>query len=336
MSFLGMKDHDYDHMLGSKQRKIEELEKEVILSLGRLYSEQLKQQEKHGWPTSNLDSVQKLHALQECGLGLQQEVSELFNGVKGWKTTMSEDISHSNVHITNELADILKYLLVVAIVCDISPEELVEAFNRKTVALDDRVHTSKNLENVTDCIVLDIDGVVADEKACQNKFMEENHRLLDWKTWCDDEEVGGLEGREREEFLIAFRESGYLENCPVINGAPIVLQELSKKFNLVYVTSRPFAQYPSLHAETVEFFKKNGIPCSALISNSDKSEAMALLGLNPVVCIDDRIDICSKLASRGYKTIWFAEDCDVEYPDQLFCASDWVEVLKIIEGLQGD
>lgn len=187
-------------------------------------------------------------------------------------------------------------------------------------------------------IALDLDGVVFDsenlyrvyteiydvEHFKKDSLIDNTQRVYQKRySWTDD---------ESKEFYDAYAHE-VLKNASIMVGADIVLKKLSKKYELLVITSRG--------AEEVKYAKDffNDIELSNIkIYNGQISKIDKLIQEDVDYIIDDDENICVNASKNNIHAIYFKNNASdrIRENKYLKVVNNWGEIYKYLMLYEGD
>jgi len=257
--------------------------------------------------TSNIDEKQAY--TKDYILHLYSECDEVLREIN-WKMHRKHNDNISRQNLVEELIDVFKYWLSIALIWDVSPEEFLREFDRKSSVVEQRYKQERQLNLLKDknIIGVDIDGVLADYTKGFVSFIEEETGTdlsnYQQKTYNLYNDLAGLAGSIDELKVLKhkYRSSGYKQTIPIISGATKGLKDLKEKgYTIVLLTSRPYKQYPRMFADTITWLKKNNFIYDAILWDEDKEERIIKEFPNMKFMVEDCYDFAKKIADKGYK-----------------------------------
>lgn len=254
-----------------------------------------------------------LHLLSEC-----DEILREIN----WKLHRKRDKIIDRYNLKEEIIDVFKYWLILAQTWEMTPEEFIEEFDRKSMVVEQRFKQERVLDLLHDekVICIDIDGVLADYVQCFVDFISEktgadlrNFVLKDYNIYNALGEIipGGHQRMKflKQQFQQEGHEAGHGRELPTIPGSVEALKELKAKgHTVVLLTARPYKQYPRLFADTIEWLKEKGFVYDALIWDENKEERILKEFPNMICMIEDNVSNALKVANKGKKVYLLEKD----------------------------
>lgn len=156
--------------------------------------------------------------------------------------------------------------------------------------------TSNNhILNHRETITCDIDGILTDYPACWLNYLGDR---------CGTYYSSTQEARKSEKnysiFKDEYRESEYKASLPINKSNRDALIELSKKYDIIFTTSRPIndIKYPHLFDNTYNWLLKNGLKFSELRYKDE--DADFLNDLDIVFHIDDELKYANSIIKKSY------------------------------------
>lgn len=257
---------------------------------------------------------------KEYVLHLISEADELLRTTRAWKFHRHDSLFMVNREsVKEELADIFKYWVTLCIVWGVSPKEAMESFWRKSMVVRQRYQQEFVKDLTGDIAVIDIDNVLADYTAGFLTWMREKYPRMrgSVERYMRTRQTPGVHFNA-DSFRIDdgvwqlikhnFRVSGEKKNLPLIPGASEFLRELrDMNIKIVLLTSRPINEYPNIHADTIEWLKKNDMPFDFIWWSKEKHETLMLHGIRGRVlfAVDDDPAFVIKLSQIGIRTFFF-------------------------------
>lgn len=290
-----------------------------------IWDEQSRQQTAFGLHPNGLTNVERGRVAKDLLLGLYEEVQELSRCVGQYKQHVLKMPPIEKVNVTEEVADILKYLVSIAQLFGVEANDVYEGFMSKTQVVTSKAYSAKfELERKTKLLGVDLDGCVADISGWQ-RFMEKQGKMADWEA------IDELEALKAE----YYREGGFRE-VPPIDGAREALREFrAAGFKIVIITARPQWQYKRLYADTIYWLDKQGIEHDILLFNKDKAEALYehIHPATPAWFIEDRDKHAMELVNVGIKVLLlnYKYNENLEH-DLITRVNNWDEIRQVVLG----
>jgi len=193
-------------------------------------------------------------------------------------------------------------------------------------------------------IGIDIDEVVAEFLESFLKFYNtkynKEHRKEDFETYQFEDTIGGT----HEDAVNLVKEFGnhyFFENLPLVDGAVEHVKELSKEYEIIFITAR----HPMFKEKTESFLKKyfEEIFSEVLYTG----EAFAKYGITKAdlckergikIMIDDNKLFANELAEKGVKVFLLDKPWNKNYDkhENIIKVKDWKEVIKKIQEVKND
>jgi len=257
---------------------------------------------------NNLQEKEEL--TKEFILHLITEATELLNEIN-WK--MHREKIYDNLNpikessLKEEAIDIFKYLLSIMQFWEMTPEEFVKEFERKSEVVEQRYKQEKQLNLLKDenIIGLDLDGCIADYPKSYYDFIykQTGKRVEDDGTYNIYENVAKVFGEEKaKELKSLYRETGEKRFIEKLDGASEFAKVARKKgYKIIILSARPCKEHPRIFADTIEWLKKNDIEYDAIIFDNKKEERIINKFPNLKFMIDDEPVTAVRIAKKGYK-----------------------------------
>ena len=291
------------------------------MTFEEMWAEQAQLQVDIGLDPRHMTDADKAAEVKNLCLGLHEEASEVARVAANYKRHLLRTRPPERTNLAGELVDCLKYLITIAQMYNISPDELVQTFHDKTGVVRDRANAERlMLERSAKLFCADIDDCVCDLSSWPKQLNElhggvprEHHKLLE--GYKDD-----------------FHSSGKFRDLPVIEGAREALQKLwDDQWTIVLVTARPVWQFKRIYADTLYWLDKNKIKRHLLLFNKDKVEAVHrnLAPAWPAAFVEDHPRNALALASAHVPVLLFDREHNrgVEEGKYITRVRDWNDVL---------
>lgn len=244
-----------------------------------------------------------LHLISEC-----DEVLREIN----WKIHRKTEVEEVNrSRLVEEIIDLIKYAFTLAQTWNVTAEEFIKEFHRKSEVVEQRYIQEKKLSLLTDekVIAVDIDGVLG-------KYPEAFINYVETKTNIDlsqfvlteynlynllaEKIPGGVDAMKKLKH--EFRQSGLECDLPVYeDGAETLRYFKSQGFKIVLLTARPYKLYPRFFADTIEWLKFHNIPYDAIMWDENKEDRIVKEFPLMQFMIEDNLENANKVARKGYK-----------------------------------
>jgi NTP pyrophosphatase (non-canonical NTP hydrolase) len=266
--------------------------------LTEMFGRQKTQQEQFGLDPKSMTQITKAKAAKDLALGLYEEVGELVDVITRYKAHVlkAKPIEHANV--LAEVTDVMKYLVAVAQLHDLSAVDLYESFMRKSDVVDDRARCERiELAEHTKVIITDLDGCVVDLGPWQSQLPAPNH--------VDGESALSLESL-KDQF---YRNGGFLNMEPIVGAVEGLKSIRTAGYKLVIITARPNWQHKRLYADTMAWLRAHGIEYDQLLFAKDKADAIIenIFPAKPLFFIEDRPKHALEVATIGVPVMMLGE-----------------------------
>jgi hypothetical protein len=231
-----------------------------------------------------------------------------------FKIHRREDVRENRPAVLEELTDVWKYLLSMMQVWDVTPEEFIEMYWRKSMVVRQRFSEEFLKQIKGPCAIVDIDNVLCDYVDGFLDWIDETYSELSENVACVDRTSYltchslQIDDQRWQEIKHHFRTSGAKSRLPLINGAQAFMESLKRLgLTIVVLTSRPIDQYPNMYADTLEWLSWHDLPYDHVWWSPDKKEKVLEHGIRHLVkfAVDDELRFCERLADLGIQTYWF-------------------------------
>jgi phosphoglycolate phosphatase-like HAD superfamily hydrolase len=239
------------------------------------------------YPPLGMDRVE---VTKDLLLGLHSEMDELLREI-AWKAKRRQNVKVIPSNVREEIIDMLKLVMGIAVTWGFSAEEMYDAFMDKSDVVEQRWMQEFPLYEIikqgAPVVVLDIDGVLADYPYCFYDFVVENFpgelkyaRNFDGSP-KDEDTQNPFEALENDPLTIrqwkdAYRQTGAKRRVDCINGAVEFTWALrARGYKIVLVTARPYHEYSRIFSDTMHWLKINDFAFDAIMWSERKEERLA-------------------------------------------------------------
>ena len=251
----------------------------------RQIMESQRAQQAHWYEKRTMTPQEKEDWTDQLLLGLYEEAGELARAVRTRTHVVPEREMAGNV--CEEVVDVFKYLLAVADLHDISPQDIADRFVSKTAAVEQQFQQRELDLKGRKVLVTDLDGCVADIEPFVEHFGT-------YGTAQGGVELEHAKGR--------WYEAGEFLNLPPIPGAIDVLKEArAAGYLIAVITARPVWEHRRVRPDTVAWLEKHEVPHDIVVFDKDKYDALVkhVLPATVVTFIEDRDKHAIELAAHG-------------------------------------
>lgn len=258
---------------------------------------------------SQLSTAERQKWTKELILHLHSETDELLREI-AWKIHRKEKAPIVLSNLQEELIDVFKYWLSIALVWDMSPEEWLEEYYRKSAVVEQKWHQEQELfqENDRRVVAVDIDQVLFGYLDSFLDFVQEK-TSIDMAQYRQPEtfDVYGLLAEKFgfgkiQTLKDEYRQSGQKRKGYLLNGAKRFLDLLrAEKFTIILLTARPYKQYRRLYADTLEWLKRYELPFDGIIWDERKNLVVYQEFPDLAFMVEDNLDTAKEVAKLGCK-----------------------------------
>lgn len=278
------------------------------------------------WTPSPSGSADYMERLRVLTLGDVEETLEFLRTFE-WKSHRRRPGHLPNVsHTHEELIDKFKYLLSLMDLADFPFERLEELYYAKSRVVQYRYQEEWAAELKQQCVVVDIDNVLADYVTGICRWAREHGHLLPMSNPSRMLFVGRLDELERTRGWVnaestgvsvaewarvkhEFRSRGGKLSLPLMPSAASFLRWCrSRGWAIILITSRPVDQYPNIFTETLTWLTNSGLDFDYLWWSGEKGDRLAStfgeLLKQVVFTVDDDPRFVSQYRTLGVKSYW--------------------------------
>ncbi len=254
---------------------------------------------------------EKQDLTKEFILHLISEATEVLNEIN-WKTHREKVYNDNNPikksNLFEECIDVFKYLLSIVQFWDMTPEQFVEEFNKKSDVVEQKYKQEKQLNLLKDkkIIAVDLDGVLVDYPNCLFKFVKKEKNITILQKHKDknvnETILHYLSEKELKEIKRKYRLCGIKKRLKSMKGAKEFTKRFSKNgYKIIILSSRPYKEYPIIFSDTLKWLKKNNIKYDAVLFDEKKEEKIINKFPYMKFMVEDDGEIALKIAKKGYK-----------------------------------
>lgn len=239
-------------------------------------------------------------------LGLVSEVDEVLNSMS-WKRHRRQDPKLAQQNIGLEIADLLKYVISLAEIWDISPDRLVELALDKSDTLQRMLDMEQTPLPLSDAryLICDLDGTIADWRQSFIRWATDRgvyfRRPDPEETLMLDVDCGLPYDQYNELKQLFELEGGYANLIPYKDGVETVKAMQRDGVYLVVYTARPGQRLKQIWHETYFWLEKHGIRPDYLTIGAEARliHTLSLWRRNDVVMFEDNPELMLRAANSG-------------------------------------
>lgn len=290
--------------------------------LEEIWDIQRDQQQRLNLDPRALAPMARAGVMKDFALGMYEELKVLVDATTNYKAHVLRSPKVERTNVADQAASLMKYLVAVCQLHNVTPADLFDAYKRKTAVVDDRARGNRiELERSTKLIITDLDGCVADLSAWQDQL-----RAQQGTAPNNDKTVQMLESL-KEDF---YRGGGFLELPPVQGAAEALGEMRAAGYTIAIVTARPQWQYKRLHSDTIEWLRKNNVPYDLILFNKDKAEAIYehIYPARPLFFVEDRAKHVLELVNIGVRVMHLGGGNDLSAHNLILPVKGWEEIVQ--------
>lgn len=270
------------------------------------------------WETDSItpfSNARSMARLKDLSLGMVEETLEFLRTFEykphRRKAGRLQNVAHSH----EELIDMFKFWLSLADLVGLTPEKIEELYWAKSRVVRYR-YQEEWAETISGpCVIVDIDGVLADYYSGMLKWMRAATEIIVPPWVLDRIKPGTYLNAETlqvtpegwRQIKHEFRVSGCKQNLPMYPDAKDFLDWCKRQgWLIVLVTSRPIDAYPNLFTDTMMWLDKNNLPFDHLWWATEKAERIENANVlkQTVFAIDDDIRYVEQFRKKGVYSYW--------------------------------
>lgn len=227
--------------------------------------------------------------------------------------------------ITERGVDVFKLLVALMILSDITPEQFVEEFHRKTQVVQAKWRWEQDMLAGVDVLLCDIDGCAAKWHEAFTRYAADHDVAI---------QPGRLNAPELEWLKDKFHEEGGFRRLAPYDGAVDALNSwrdgaANRPRRLILVTARPFKRHRRIYTDTLWWCEQVGLKQDHILFEHDKAEAVrAVQPAHIIGLIEDRGKHALEVAATGtrvYKLPFEAAEEQIAHPNIIQVAG-WPEI----------
>jgi uncharacterized HAD superfamily protein len=252
----------------------------------------------------DLTIEQKEEHTKQFVLATMVELTELL-AETNW-TTWKKPISVIESNVVEEAVDTLKFLMNIFIIWGLDENALFEAFERKSMVVEQRFKQFKVLKEIKESgkkvCAIDLDGVLVEYP---NMFIEfVNSKMPKGHVPFTNlfEVKKGITNEQYLEFKHMYRETGMKQHLPLNSGALRFVHKLKDMgYSVVIITKRPYKKYFRLFADTKKNLDGHGVPYDAILFDTEKHKTIVKELPQLEFMVEDNKTIANEVGSWSYK-----------------------------------
>ena len=241
-------------------------------------------------------------------LALHSEVSSLVSSLN----FKDHKVNRNPVDLNNmlyESVDILRYLISILNLWEISPDSLISGFEDKDLFLNVSYRIGQNKWCGEPVVIVDVDDVLAEFRSAFTSWMKTEHGIIvskDSTEYYTTSEVKQA-GFNPEEVFFEFIESRGFRDIDVCENMLTLLNKLKMEGYWIHLlTARP-SENPIVKYDTFFWIEKNKIPYDRIDFSPEKYRWITkseYFDSGKIVCvIDDSPKHASEIAKHGIPVI---------------------------------
>lgn len=257
-----------------------------------------------GLELNNLSLQNKVKWTKEFILHIEQELHDVIKCLPKWKMqNINNDFTNSNIdqNIKEEFIDCYKYIMGLAQILNISYEDIIEEYYKKSFVVEQRYKQNKEFDELkkSQVIVFDIDGVINNYPICFVDWVNEKYN----KSFVDLNDIKRVSIEEYSMYKEQYRISGAKRTQPInVDTVDTINKLYDSGEKIVLYTVRPVNKYKNIYYDTITWLKNNGVKYNAIFWSDYSKEDFNKLGLNIKYFVDDTVENVLLFSKEGYKS----------------------------------
>jgi phosphoglycolate phosphatase-like HAD superfamily hydrolase len=237
-------------------------------------------------PINHLNDVDRTVITKDLLLHLMSEMDEVLRELS-WKAKRRQTSHFVRSNVLEEIVDMLKFVMSIAIIWGFTPEAIFAAFMNKSEVVEQRYRQEYPLYEIiktgAKVVALDIDGVLSNWPYCFYDFIARFH----YKEWRAMETASINEGTQNpfdalpvdpitiRRWKDEYRQSGFKRELNTIPEAVEFTKALhALGYKVVLVTARPYHQYSRIFSDTLYWLQDNQFRYDAIMWAENKEERL--------------------------------------------------------------
>jgi hypothetical protein len=220
---------------------------------------------------SNITDKEKAEITKTLSLCLHSEVSELMKSVT-FKDHHIQTNNIDKVKMLFESVDVIRYVIAILNLNDISATEFINAYQDKDVYLNNLDKDQKSWDGKQPVAIVDIDDVLSEFRVHFANYLYREYDLLPDVESDEYYFITALSKLDMnpEEVFAKFTDLGGFRDIPVIKDAIEMLQDIRNRgYWIQLLTARPKDNLKCFH-DTYYWLDNNSIPYDSLDFSNEK------------------------------------------------------------------
>jgi len=280
--------------------------------------------------------------IQEFVLGIIKNSTNILEEID-WQSQRPDKGTISLSNVEDHIVDIMKYLISVMLEFDIDTNGFEQLLIQKSLVIRKKIDYDKFLNGVrrkNKTIAFDIDDVIANFRKTFIYYLE--------KRGFD---IEGLEELQHyslfKNYSITHNRAEQIKHESVGDGIysaleliddniPLIISNLYERFNVVFLTSRPYPQYRRILKDTIFFLDYYNIKCDCVVFGREKTQYLEN-DTKVVAFFEDHPKHAIEMASHGIKTFVMKMPYNVDYPfnnKKIKLINNWNEIKTIVNKIK--
>jgi len=264
-----------------------------------------------GISLDTLTDTQRVDLTREYLLSLHAELSEILDCV-GWKKHRKTNELTFVENVGEEILDVQKYLMGLASIWNISSEQYVNMFWKKSFVVNERFRTEHSQISMP-LAIIDIDNVLFNYTPAFMSWVLETNPTIEKLSKSDNP---ALWESLKQKYRL---EKGEIEGRPSENAVETLKALKQSGWTIVLMTYRPIKIFKGLEHDTLRWLQDNNFEYDKIIWTA--YEKAFYLTKEMTACsifVDDELDTCRAVASLGkrvYRVVTSPTDIEEKFTE---------------------
>lgn len=279
----------------------------------------------------NMRQRQKL--IKDYVLHSISELMELLDSIN-WKTWSDSAKKFSIVRAKEELIDLQKFNINIALLLGMTAEDFYKEFERKSEVNLQRFVQKEllKLKNKLKLCAIDLDGVIYPYGESFVKFVNDKldsnfkvgESLSPLVTEIPMKKYLKLKDEYREKYGEIYK------NPKPYPKVVELLKKLKKKgYHIIILSARPYKKYPNIYIRTLKWLRKNKVPFDFIYWDENKCEKIIKEFTNLKFIIEDNPIEAEKISAFKIKCYLYNRPYNLNYNnDKVIRINNFLDVLK--------
>ncbi len=293
----------------------------------------------------HLSEAERQSLTEKILLHLYSEGNSLLDNLN-WKLNILKRKPPTISNVQIEIVDMAKYIIALAIIWGMSPEDFFEQFMLKSDVVEERYENEKAQLKGERILAVDIDGVLADWFGGLLLYAEHHYEREFHPACLDNHHISavkayGLSKTEEEELKAGFIESGGYKTLNSLGGEATLCRAKASGYKVLLITSRPEKRHRRAYGDTIEWLHSHKMAYDLIFFGANKTDVVAeeIYPGSITYMVEDRLDNAVAIAKHYPETTvilinrpYNTNSSGDERYSNIIRVDTWDEIDQIING----